>query len=234
MRPLFLLFTSFFSFLSFSSYASSLTETFVYEKDVEGKSTLITWNLLEKESNIEIKGVGPGSTVLLSMKPEMHTQSFIYESKNKENHYKIYRKDQSLIASQVINGKETEKRLSVGNDLWIQEFNFSLKPFILSDRDSLNFYIVRPKNLDTHYMEASKKEKEEVEVKGKVYQALKVEITLTGFKKLFWKAELWYNQKNGELLKYQANEGPNTPITTLLLVSTAQEKHAFKDFFEDL
>ena len=176
-----------FLFLFLSSYASSSEQTFVYEKEVNGKSTLITWNLVQKKSELEIDGTGVGSKVNILIKPEMHTQSFNYKSKNKENNYKIYRKNQSLIATQTIDGKEIQKTLSVGNDLWIQEFNFSLKPFIQSNTDTLNFYIVRPGNLDTHYMEASKKDREKIEVKGKVYDALQVEITLTGFKKFFGK-----------------------------------------------
>ena len=83
-------------------------------------------------------------------------------------------------------------------------------------------------------MEASKKEREKLEVKGKVYDALKVEITLTGLKKLFWKAQLWYNTQNGELLKYLANEGPNTPVTTLLLIPTPKEHNAVEDFLDHL
>ena len=232
MRPIFCILILFLSWKTLPLQASS--EAFIYEKDVDGTKTLVKWTLQDKGHEIQIKGKSSASNIHLLLKPEMNTKSFTCESINKKKRYTIYRKNQSLIVNQDNDGHGEEKTLSIGNNLWIQEFNFSLKPFILSDKDALNFYIVRPGNFDTHYMEASKKEREKLDVKGKVYDALKVEITLTGLKKLFWKAQLWYNAQNGELLKYLANEGPNTPVTTLLLIPTPKEHNAVEDFLDNL
>jgi len=49
------------------------------------------------------------------------------------------------------------------------------------------------------------------------YRAQKVKVTLDGFYKKFWKAELWYDTKSHNLLYYKANEGPSTPYTILTI-----------------
>ena len=70
-------------------------------------------------------------------------------------------------------------------------------------------------------MQASKEGTERVKFNEKCgkREVLKVKISLTGFKKIFWKAELWFDQETGDLLKYRANEGPNTPTSTITLFS---------------
>ena len=54
----------------------------------------------------------------------------------------------------------------------------------------------------------------------KTFDARKLKITLTGFfKSMFWKAQLWYDIKTNVLVKYKANEGPDTPTTKVTIKS---------------
>ena len=68
-------------------------------------------------------------------------------------------------------------------------------------------------------MIATKQGLEPLDVHGKTHQALRIKITLTGFKKMFWHADLWFDLQAGDLLKYMATEGPNTPLSTITLFS---------------
>jgi hypothetical protein len=68
-------------------------------------------------------------------------------------------------------------------------------------------------------MVAKKLEKETLKIHDTTYQAILVEVTLQGFKSMFWKAQIWYDAKTYDLLQYKSNEGPNTPTTTVTLVS---------------
>ena len=69
-------------------------------------------------------------------------------------------------------------------------------------------------------MIATKDYVEDLSINGKSYKAQKLKITLQGFKKRFWKAEVWYDLQTLELLRYKANEGPGTPITEINLTGS--------------
>jgi len=227
MRLLFCIFIGVFSFSSiFAKDAPSSKVTYVYDKDMEGSRTQTTWVLTEKDNELRIEGESVRGKTMIMSTPDMDTRSFNYASKDKQNAYNIIRTPdgQYLIAKRDAEGQKVQRNLQIGNDIWIQEFDFSLKPFILSNVGSFKFYIIHPQRLDLHHMQASKERYEQVEVNGKMHEALKVKITLTGFKKMFWKAQLWFDQETGDLLKYMANEGPNTPMSIITLFSKKTEE----------
>jgi hypothetical protein len=67
-------------------------------------------------------------------------------------------------------------------------------------------------------MIATKLDVEDLTINGKIYNAQKLKITLQGFKKRFWKAEVWYDTATHLMLRYKANEGPGTPITDTIFL----------------
>lgn len=194
--------------------------TYIYNKDVEGRESKTTWTIDHKEDDLHIIGEGLSGNTLIVTTPERVTKSFAHQSKNGKDTYSITREGSQLIAHKDINGKRSEKRYNLGNALWIQEFDFSFKPFILSDYRDFKFSIINPKKLDLHDMVAIKQPLEKLDLNGAVREALKVKVTLTGFKKMFWHADLWFDPRSGDLLKYMANEGPNTPLTVITLFKT--------------
>lgn len=197
---------------------------YVYEKDIEGKSSKTTWAVEEKNKNLHIQGTSGSGETLIITTPPLHTQSFSHQSKSQKSEYYIHRDGSYLFAKRIENGKVHQKEFKIGNDFWLQEFDFSMRPFILSKADSLKFYIVHPTDLSLHHMIATKSHQlDRINIKGKVHELLKVKITLTGFKKMFWKAELWFDQNTGDLVKYMANEGPNTPMHVITLFSKGVE-----------
>lgn len=213
----------FFSPLLAEEKAPSKT-VYIYDKDMEGSLSKTTWTIEEKDQTLHIQGEsGRGETLLITT-PPLNTQSFSYEAKNKSNGYYIHREGSNLYAKRIDGRGAKQKEFHIGGDFWIQEFDFSMRAFILSAADSLKFQIVHPQKLSLHQMVATKSsDLESLEIKGKSFQAVKVKITLTGFKKMFWKAELWFDQKTGDLLKYMANEGPNTPMSVITLFSKTVE-----------
>ena len=68
-------------------------------------------------------------------------------------------------------------------------------------------------------MIALKQGPDQINLNGKLFPAVKVKITLRGFRKMFWHADLWFEEGTGDLLKYEANEGPHTPTSTITLFS---------------
>ena len=211
-------------FLTFIVSTAMAQVTYVYNKDVEGRESKTTWTLDLKEDDLHIRGESLYGKTLIVTSPDRVTKSFSHKSKNGRDEYSIVRNGSNLIALKDVNGERSERRYNLGNALWVQEFDFSFKPFILSDYRDFKFSIIHPKKLDLHDMVATKQSFEKLDLHGEVRDAIKVKVTLTGFKKIFWHADLWFDPQAGDLLKYMATEGPNTPLSVITLFSKQIKK----------
>lgn len=210
------------SILFFLTFMISMTfaqTTYVYNRDVGGKESTITWTVDSKDNDLHINGESVSGKTHIVTSLKHVTKTFNHISKTGQSEYSIVRDGYNLIAKKQINGKQIERRFNLRTALWVQEFDFSLKPFILSNDRNFKFSIIHPKNLDLHNMVATKQSFDKVDINGTIRDAIKVKITLTGFKKLFWHADLWFDPQAGDLLKYAATEGPNTPLSVITLFS---------------
>lgn len=204
-------------FLIFIVSSTWAQVTYVYNKDVEGRESKTTWTVALKGGDLHITGESLSGKTQIITTPERVTKKFTHQSG--KNEYTIIREGSKLKAQKNVNGQFSERQFNLGNDLWVQEFDFSFKPFILSDYRDFKFSIIHPKNLDLHDMVATKQSFEKIDLHGVTREAIKVKVTLTGFKKMFWHADLWFDPQSGDLLKYMATEGPNTPLSVITLFS---------------
>ncbi len=191
--------------------------TYIYEKDMEGIISRTEWVVSEANNESIIEGKSTRGKASIITYPDGNTKSFNYESKEKQT--SMERNGNVIFASREVNGEKEETVLKAGRSQWIQEFDFSLRSFVMSPDSSIKFYIVHPDKLSLHSMQVSKDGYEHIDINGQVRESLKAKVTLTGFKKMFWKGELWYDPANGDLLRYKANEGPNTPVSIITLIS---------------
>jgi hypothetical protein len=197
-----------------------LTTTYIYSTDVGGHEFKTTWTTENKDDVWQFHGENMKDKMLMVTSPsQTTTQSFDCYSKSGNNFYSIRREGDILFARSENNGKKVKKVLSLNGDAWVQEFDFSLKPYVLSKANDFKFSIVNPKDLSLHNMIASKQGLDQIDINGKQFTAQKVKITLCGFKKMFWHADLWFDQKTGDLLRYEANDGPNTPMRIITFLS---------------
>lgn len=207
--------------LSCTSFADDKTTyTYTYQSETGGKTTKTHWTVTTDGDEMEAIGkseddnttINYGSNLPLNFK-EVKTDST----------FEVKYHSGSIIATLVKDGQSQEKKYSL-NTNWIQEFNFPLREFILGSQNSYRFCIVSPKDLSLNQMQAQKKGLQNIEVMGKSTEALFVDISLTGFKSMFWSAKTWFDPKTGDLLLYKANEGPGTPLTTQTLIERSQPK----------
>jgi len=209
-----------FSFSLFANGGARLPATYIYSTDVEGQESKTTWTIEKKEDVWQFHGESAeGKTLVIASPSQINTQSFSHHSKTTNNFYSVRREGDALIAKSESNGEKSEKALPLNGDAWVQEFDFSLKPYIQSQSSDFKFSIVHPKKLSLHNMVATKQGLDQIDVNGKIFTALKVKVTLRGFKKMFWHADLWFDQESADLLKYKANDGPNTPTSIMTLFS---------------
>jgi hypothetical protein len=143
------------------------------------------------------------------------------EKVDQDREFKVSREGSTLKVQFKEKGKEKTKNYDIGQTPWIQEFKFGFQPFLSSNQKEYKFYIINPKDLGLHGMVATKEQVEELTIEGKKYLTQKLKVTLQGFKKKFWRAEVWFDQETQMMVKYKANEGPGTPTTEITLLPKA-------------
>ena len=92
-------------------------------------------------------------------------------------------------------------------------FNNLVPSFLKGKNRNISFHLVSPKDFDIHELVATKELDEVLEIGEKKYHTQRIKITLTGFKRSFWKAQAWFDKESHLLVRYRSNEGPGTPHT---------------------
>ncbi|MCH9631576.1 MAG: hypothetical protein S4CHLAM37_16000 [Chlamydiia bacterium] len=195
------------------------TQTLVYNKVTGSKHVTTTWTVDEKNDEYTIQGISKNQIVDIKALVPYKLIRFEHQSKKNSDFYSIRLVNRKLVAEGEKKGQRHKSTNSIGNTPWVQDFEFGLKPFILSNKKTFTFYIVNPSNLKIHKMVARKLQEEKITVDGVNKKTLYVKLTLAGMKKLFWKAQLWFDAEKGDMIMYKANEGPHTPTTTITLAS---------------
>lgn len=212
----------FFLFCLASGFAAT---TYHYEKWIEGKKTPMTWEIDKKQNKLFLKcheDIGLTSLECSANFEDISSYSFL--SVDKKYSYALDLKGKDLALVKKLKNKTQKNNFKISSP-WIQQFGFGLVPFIKSAKKKIHFCLINTDKNDLVDMIATKDEIAPLKIRDKTYQAQKTTVTLTGFKSMFWKAEIWFDKENADMLKYKADNGPATPVTTLILVG--KDKSSF-------
>lgn len=190
--------------------------TLVFDKDVAGKKTEVSWQIMDKGKELEILGSNDGKITEIFCDLAFHFSKYIAKTKGNEQ-FSVDREGDTLIVTKQTGENTKQQNYDIGKKNWVQDFSFGLRPFFMSSATEHKFEIINPKDLVMRTMVATKEEIEMKVFNGVEYRAQKVKVTLDGYYRKFWKAELWFDTKTHNLLYYKANEGPSTPYTILTI-----------------
>lgn len=189
-----------------------------YKIVVKEQCSITSWEAIENPQGWTFIGLKGEEKTVIKTNPSLIFESFTFNNSKENTQYTFCREGGTLTAKGSVKGKNISKSYNLKKQNWVQDFNFGLKPFLQSQDKYFHFIILNPYNFDSNSMVAKKEGKEKIEIDGKTFDALHMTISLTGFKSMFWTANLWYDMNTLQLLKYVANEGPNTPTTIKTLV----------------
>lgn len=113
------------------------------------------------------------------------------------------RRENSIVIQGEFRGKTVDKQVTVDSDPWFQASSFSLRGFVVSERESIRFWTLRSNTLEPYKLQAVKKGIETISVKGEPVSAVRVELRLIGWKRPFWKSDYWYRPDDGLLLRFE-------------------------------
>jgi hypothetical protein len=121
----------------------------------------------------------------------------------------------------VDEGKVIDKALKFDSEYWYQLMPAQLSSFVKSDDTETEFSMFDPYNIQVMDMRVEKKGTEKIEVGGKEFEAVKMNMRIQGFLSLFWKSEIWYSKESRLQLRY---EGVN--VIPKLYNAVIEFKHA--------
>jgi len=197
-------------------------ETLQYTSATDGKNVSTDWSITKEQDHLVISGKSSdGSTAEIQTSDSYQLEIFKQKDPNKGYDLTASRKGNTLTVTGLVKQDPKTKVYDIGRTPWVQEFAFGFRNFLKDKETEYKFEILHPKDFDIHDMIATKEYVEDLTINGKTYKAQKLKITLQGFRKRFWKADVWYDLETLELLRYKANEGPGTPITETILIGSS-------------
>jgi hypothetical protein len=210
-----------FLFLTLSSFSFSdffTKKSFIYNNKVNNQNTTSNILLSKKDANILITKSTDKDYTSLQYTKDYKLLNLSFKSENKAKTYEFINMNNLLVCSGVIGNKKINKSYKLSNKTWVQDFTFGLTPFLESKKKEFKFFILNPDDFSKNNMIATKLNISNIKINNKNFLAQKVNVTLRGFKSHFWKAEIYFDTKTHDLLKYISDEGPGTPtiVTTLL------------------
>jgi hypothetical protein len=106
------------------------------------------------------------------------------------------------------------KTYAIDSRPWYQYPEVTLKGFVLSAKQRMEFWIISPDDLNIFEFEAVKMGMETIEISGRSVKTIRIRIKALGFAGNFWHADYWFAIVDGSYLRYQAvHGGPGTPPT---------------------
>ncbi len=193
--------------------------TLTYDEKTGEKHLETTYRVTEKEGERLIQSENAKESYSLIYSDSYQLKKMTYASKENSDHYDITLSGSTLLFEGTVNGEQKRKTFTLTRRSWIQNFPFGLIPLAASEQNSTSFVVLNTKDLSLYQMRAKKMEESTITLQGQTYHVQRIEIRLTGFKGLFWKAEIWFDTETHQMVRYQTNEGPHTPTTTLEFVS---------------
>lgn len=131
----------------------------------------------------------------------------------------VRRQMNALQLSGQFEGKPLEKVINIDSAPWYQALSLSLRTLRDPGKKHVEFWTLRPDNLEAHKLRAVRKGVELLEVEGRQVKALRLEVSLPGLKAILWNCNYWLRESDGVFLLYRGPSGPpGWPETEVRLV----------------
>jgi len=113
--------------------------------------------------------------------------------------------DGALVITGSDNGKSIDTHYALDGLPWYQPLSFSLARFVETRKDSVEFWTIRPDNLQPIKMVALRKGVEKLAVQGRTLDADRVHIKPRGMLSMLWQADYWFADSGSCFIRYQSN-----------------------------
>jgi hypothetical protein len=92
----------------------------------------------------------------------------------------------------------------------------SLKGFVLSENNEIQFWSLRPDTQKAYKLKAEKVGKETLLISDRPVQTVKIKLSLTGWMSPFWKGFYWFNATDGQFIRFESQANITSPTPVLI------------------
>ncbi len=141
---------------------------------------------------------------------------------NKINHTSLHamRETDSIRITGQVKGKPVNKTIKIETVAWHQFSEFAFSRILADRQDNVIYSTFWPEKMSFYKMKAARIGEEKIRINGKVFDTIKVKVTLDGFKSIFWSSKYWFRKSDYLFLKYEGVNGlAGTDTTVVELIS---------------
>jgi hypothetical protein len=201
-----------------SPVANASADSYRYREQTGKETREFLW-ALEQGREIRLTAESSEDCHLTLMDPTLATRQWRLVNPGAATEITVRRGKDVLLLNGQFEGKPVAKTIEIDSDPWYQALSLSLRALRAPEKESLEFWTLRPDNLEVHKLRAVRKGVEMLEVDGKLVAALRLEVSLTGLKAMFWHCSYWLRESDGVFLRYRGPSGPpGMPETEVRMV----------------
>ena len=151
-------------------------------------------------------------THLTQTNENLETLTWSMDDPAKSISVKAHRIQNSILLHGKINNETIDKDIQIDDTPWFQATSLSLKEFVISNRNSIEFWTLRVSNLKVYKLKATKVGRQRLKMAGKPTETIKIEMRLTGFRSYLWKSDYWFRANDGLFIRFEGQTGPTKKI----------------------
>lgn len=143
-----------------------------------------------------------------------------YDMENGNGDFFHVRKEgESLKINGIKEGEPFSQLKLAGDEPWYQNIGWAPTNMLLQGKEECLFTMLRPDNFCELSMKAVVVDYENIIIRDRNVDAVKVRVSLTGFLQHFWSGFYWYRKSDYHMLKYSGRIGPpGSPSIQMLLI----------------
>jgi hypothetical protein len=201
-----------------SPVANASADSYRYREQTGKETREFLWTL-EQGREVRLTAESSEDCHLTLMDSTLATRQWRLVNPGAATEITVRREKNVLLLNGQFEGKPVASVIEIDSDPWYQALSLSLRALRDAEKQSLEFWTLRPDNLEVHKLRAVRKGVEMLEIEGKLVAALRLEVSLTGLKAMFWRCSYWLRESDGVFLRYRGPSGPpGHPETDVRLV----------------
>lgn len=199
--------------------AQAAQEQHRYRESTGANTTQFDWTM-DRADGIRILASEPASRFLTQCNDDGSTVP--WQINDTQRNIQARREGDRLLLSGTAAGQTYAEAHDLDAAPWYQALSYSLRVWLASDAERVEFWTLRPDTLDAVKLRARRMGVEPLETRGGPVQAIHVELRANGVLAPFWKADYWFRADNRLFIRYQGVNGlPGTPETVIELLPAA-------------
>ena len=205
------------------------SQDLVYQEKKGDNKVLYYHYYLSKTSDqhhfrcVRLSGKDTLEDQILHTDGKYRSKSWDYSRKADQTRVKASLEGNRVTLKGIHDGKRINEIFDLDDYPWIQAFplNPGLENWLTGEEEEITFWVIgtaSSADMDINRFTAEKKDKEKIMIMGSMLEAQRVNITLAGWRSMFWDGDFYFRVSDGRIIKYDGGGPPGEPSSVTHLV----------------